>query len=284
MELNYQVTNNKAYILRIKKNNPGTGQVLGQMLGADQLVCDSRPARSIRANSVVINYGRSKLPVWARDDIKIFNHPANVAKCVDKRVTLSTLKNAGVPCLVFTEDESTAKEWLKNGHIVVVRAVVNGKGGNGVSLTKPSEQLPSAPLYTFFYDKTHEFRVHICRDKDGVLQVIDFVEKKKMGKEKLKKLNLEKANDLVRNHKRGWVFAHNDLTAPKGSQAYNHICEISLNAAEALGMDFCAVDILSMFTEDKVFKNAVICEVNSAPGMSSPTTLGAYVEAFKSIL
>jgi len=282
MDLNYPVTNDKLYILRVKKNNPGVGQKLGRVLGADQLVCSAKPIRKIPQGSTVINYGRSEVPEWYRDDIRVLNSPEAVSRCVDKRVTLKLLADHGVEHLRFTTDKQVAKSWLKDGFKVIVRAIVNGKKGNGVSLCDQADKLPDAPLYTMFYNKTHEFRVHVCRGADGELHVIDFVQKKKMGKEKLAKLNLTDANDLVRNHKRGWVFSHNDLITPPGSEGHKIISKLGLDAAAALGMDFCAVDILAYIADGTV--NAVVCEVNSAPGMSSETTFAAYKAAFENLV
>jgi carbamoylphosphate synthase large subunit len=282
MNLSYEVTNPSLYILRIKKDNPGVGQRLGRAFGADQLVCGLKPQRKIPDGAFVINYGRSEMPVWASQNVRIFNFPEAVAKCVDKRITLNLLAQAGVPCLNSTTSKEQATSWLKEGKPVVVRATATGKKGIGVSLVKPGEDLPDAPLYTEFYDKTHEFRVHVFRGKEGELRVIDLVQKKKMGKAKLAKIGIETVNDLVRNHKRGWVFAHNDLALKDSDFGMALLKSISINAAATLGMDFCAVDILAKIENGKV--DIKVCEVNSAPGMSAPATFDAYVKAFTELV
>jgi hypothetical protein len=106
--------------------------------------------------------------------------------------------------------------------------------------------------------------------------VVDFMQKKKMGKEKLNILSLEEADPYIRSHKRGWIFARHDL---KHLEYHNAIKTNALYAVKALGLDFGAVDI--------IFNNfhgvSYVLEVNTAPGCSYTTrkNYAACFEAYK---
>lgn len=251
---------------------PGVGLRLSRALNA-QVVTSQNPVPPLVPGTVVINYGRSIVPNW-RDKLeqkggRILNTPEAVSIAVDKLKTLKCLTEAGVSCLTYTTDKAEAQKWLTDGYPVIVRATTTGKMGKGVSLVSPGEELPDAPLYTLFYNKTHEFRVHVFNG-----QVIDFVQKKRMSKEKLEKFHLEAVNTVVRNHKRGWVFARKDI------KDRVEIRELGLNAIKAVGLDFGAVDILARFSKvSGTLMGLYVCEVNSAPGMSDSNTFKAYTKA-----
>lgn len=262
-------------IYRIRKGVPGVGRKLANHFGAQE-VTSKKPAPKIPDGAVVVNYGRSVVPDWFDDavarGVRVLNHPDSVALAVDKRKTLARLKEAGVACLDATESQAVAKQWAAENP-VIIRATAKGKKGNGVSIAHSPAEVKKAPLYTAFYDKTHEFRVHVFNG-----EVIDYVQKKKMGEEKQAAFGLNGVNDLVRNHKRGWVFAHNKIIIR------DQIKQLALDAANALGLDFCGVDILAKFKKPAngnkmIFVDAVVCEVNSAPGMSATATLQAYTGA-----
>ncbi|MCB0627923.1 MAG: hypothetical protein KDC43_29360 [Saprospiraceae bacterium] len=271
-------------IYRIRKNKiskktgqliptPGAGLRLANKLNADVWTSKTNPS-SIDDKTVVINYGRSLSPDWIEKfntvSGKILNSTEAVSLAVDKRKTLKILELNNIPCLIWTTVRSQANNWLDAGFKVIARLTAKGKMGNGIVLVNPGEVLPDAELYTSFYEKTHEFRVHVFKGK-----VIDYVQKKKMGSEKLSKYGLSEANDIIRNHKRGWVFARHGI--------YNneYIKTLAINAVESLGLDFAAVDILAKIDNDlHEVVHAVVCEVNSAPGMSDKNTFNAYTNAF----
>lgn len=260
-----------SYIYRIRKNVPGVGRKLARALNLKELT-SKKPMEKIPEGSAVINYGRSVVPEWERDDIETINHPDFVSLAVDKIKTLEKLWKCDVPTLQFTTEKITARSWLDNGSKIVARLTSKGKKGKGVVLVNPGDELPDAPLYTLHYNKDVEFRVHVVFGR-----VIDYVQKKKMGKAKLAALGIEQANMDVRNHGKGWVFAHNNVIKSELVE------QIALDAVEALGLDFAGVDVLAKVEHGEVY-DAVVCEVNSAPGMSSTTTFNAYVNAFREAL
>lgn len=270
-------------VLRVRKNVPGIGRKIANHFGAQEVVCGYHPTNGIPANAVVFNYGRSQLPIWW-DEAKakgavMINNPAGVGKCVDKIKTLDILNAKGIPCVEHTTDANFANDmWLANGDSVIARSTTTGKQGNGISLYVPYENCHlsndginfdnfnyGAPLYTKYFPKTHEFRVHVFGDK-----VIDIRQKKRMSSKTLAERGLE-LDEVVRNHKRGWVFAKNDLICdtPQGNRSA--LEQISLEASKELGMDYCGVDLLAIYGPNGNLVNAVVCEVNSAPNMRGST-------------
>lgn len=269
------IDNRDMAVLRIRKNTPGIGHKLARHFTCPQVTCGHRPAAKLNNGCHIINYGRSTVPVWYDKNRHILiNSPEFVGKCVDKSQTLEILSNANIPCLESTTCRNIAVGWSAQGKKVIVRATMHGKMGRGISIVNPGEHLPDAPLYTKHYDKTTEYRIHPFRDSAGNIKIIDKRQKKRMGKAKLKANGLEKPDMLIRNHKRGWVFTMNDL------DWHQDIGQMAIDALEVLGGDYAGVDILARWDDNGNFIDAVICEVNSAPGMRG-STFDRYVEAFK---
>jgi len=287
-------------VLRIRKGVPGIGRKVARHFEAQEVVCGYNPTNNLADGTVVFNYGRSQVPIWAEDarnrGITILNKPRAVRKSVDKIVCLQTLQEAGVPCLVSTTDRNSAHAWMEDGYNVVVRHTTTGKQGQGVELcevafyhTDLGRDLPEAPLYTREYEKTHEFRVHVFQGK-----VIDLVQKKRMGAAKLARLGLDEADPFLRNHKKGYVFAHNDLICDHPSFSHGELVvldngrhfieQIGINATEAVGLDYCGVDVLARYDNNGKYVDAVICETNSAPSLRSSITFKAYTDAIEELL
>ena len=273
-------------VLRARKGVPGIGRKLANHFGANEVTCGFRPKFKVPDNAFVLNYGRSAWPIWYLDarerGVTFLNTPSAVVNSVDKRLTLELLSNAGVKCLDWTTSAEEAYAWYLTGDDVIVRTIAQGKQGKGIELCTPSyprseggkdpKDYPNAPLFTRHYTKDVEFRVHVVNG-----EVIDYVQKKRMGKKKRDKLGLTAADELIRNHKRGWVFAHNDIIHSE------LVKQLALDTVKVLGLDYAGIDILAKVSGGKVY-DAVVCESNSAPGMSSPTTFKAYTQAFNRMM
>ena len=264
-------------ILRIRKGVPGVGSRIARELDLYEVTCNHMPNGGIAPHGIVINYGRSQWPIWDRPDIRMLNPPSAVGVACDKLETLKHLQAFRVASVDWTTSKEQAEIWLRNGYSVVIRHTLTGKQGQGVQLFTPADwgesELPLAPLYTIHYNKTHEFRVHVAGGK-----CIDYVQKKRMGRKKLDKYGLQQPDELLRNHKRGWVFAHNDLIESA------LIRQLGVAAVEVCDLDFGAADILAKVSPDGEVLDAVVCEVNSAPNMSSQITFNAYCNYFTYVL
>ena len=278
--------NHNVVILRMRKGVPGVGRKMSKHFDANEVTCHHQPKIKVRDNAVVVNYGRSEMPKWFEEartrGVKMLNNPTAVANSVDKRRTLMLLQANGVPCLEFETDPTKVFAQLSTNYGIewLARTTCTGKKGNGIvpvyggqEYGPEGEPFPDAPLYTKFYDKDVEFRVHVFRG-----QVIDYVQKKRMGKKKRSAIGLDEPNMLIRNHKRGWVFAHNDIIHSKLVE------QIAIQAANVLGLDYAGIDILAKLDAAGEVKHAVVCESNSAPGMSSSKTFNAYMHAIEDFI
>ena len=209
----------------------------------------------------VINLGVSQPPPLLRDSL-FSNGPPHVPNCTDKRRTFFCLEHAHVPTLEWSTLPEIAEGWLgQQGRKVVVRHDVSGHSGAGIEIVRLGEELPQAPLYTKYFKKRREFRVHVAFGS-----VIHVQQKRKMR-------GFDHVLDdrrLVRTHGNGWIFSVDVRTMdmPK-------LHELALSAARAVVCNHCAVDIL-----EAADGTQVVCEINSAPGMEAPSVINAYAEAF----
>lgn len=260
-------------VLRIRKGRPGVGRRIAALFGGEEheVTCGHRPAHKIANGAIIINYGRSERPIWWRDDLGILNHWSAVATSADKVEAFKELDRAYVPTLEWTTDSAKAMTWCLETRAsrVFARTLINGQKGKGIVIMGDGEGFIQAPLYTKEYTKKHEFRVFVAGG-----EVIDLVQKKKMSAEAFaKKGRFDEIDMDLRNYRRGWVFAHEDLNlGPRGRAYMEHV---ALEAIDAVGLDYGAVDILYKNHEDMV-----VCETNSAPAMRGKTTWSAFRDYF----
>ena len=212
-----------------------------------------------KTNHIVINWGASQEPLWMKQHTKILNQPLSVTLATNKSKTFERLGRAGVPIPEITYSSNEAKEWLvaNSETIVVCRTTLTGHSGQGIVLAKTPEEVIEAPLYTKHIKHDREFRVHVFFN-----DVIDFTEKKMRN-------GHDRPNPYIRNHGGGWVFCRQGIELP------DKVRVAAIQAVSALGLDFGAVDIGYVSTEDSPY----VFEVNTAPGLEG-TTLVKYTEAF----
>ncbi len=228
---------------------------------------------STRSKRVVVNWGVSAFPAHFRQrELAVSNTPEAVANCQDKRLTLACLKNANVPSIEWTDGAAAAAaRWLEEDGKIVVRHSTTGHSGAGIAIVRRGGAIPAAPLYTRYFRKHAEYRVHVAFGSVILIQQ----KRKRNGVEH----NEEQA--LIRTHGNGWVFATQNLSCDERNYRDN-ITVLALAAANAIGANHCAVDIL---TNHEVGRNhdrntSVVCEINSAPGIEAGSTKEAYTNAF----
>jgi len=215
----------------------------------------------------IINWGNSQVPEWMLrlEDQVIINHPDKVKIVANKLWTFQEFKKAGVKHPEWTTEWETAYNWVSSGQLTIIRATLTGKGGEGIFIWDNQKEGwldidDSFPLYTKYFKKKHEYRVHVMNGK-----VIDFVMKKK-------REGVE-SDYKIRNANNGWVFCRKGVLLPLV------VAEEAIKAVNALELDFGAVDV-----GYNVAKNEpCVFEVNTAPGIEG-TTLANYVAAFKEFL
>ena len=257
-------------VLRLRKGVPGVGRKIARALGADEITSQSRLPLY---NFTIVNYGNSKEPKWLLPaGAKFLNHPSKIKNSSNKLNSFRLFEEHKVPCVTWTDDSTVANDWLEMEKRVFVRHQVAGKKGQGIEIVEAGARgLPNAPLYTLEFKKNNEHRVHVFNGK-----VIDVTQKKRMSTAKVEQRGYERNKD-VRNKANGWVFAHENILWDESLGA------LAIAATKAVGLDFCGVDILSRWTKDGKLLEAVVCEVNSAPGMSKKKTFDAYINAIKSV-
>lgn len=191
---------------------------------------------------------------WGNKDVDAAEYPSlNTCRAIyiasNKLETFQHLEENGVSHVPYTASKKTAQGWLEKGSVIFARTT-GGQGGSGITIVGPGHAsvLPDLPLYTLYVKKKKEFRVHVFGG-----QVIDVQQKKKR--------NGVEADSLIRNHDNGWIFAHEDVVEPTGLR------ELGVQAVQALGLDFGAVDIIWNEKQNKCF----VLEVNTAPGLSDST-------------
>lgn len=217
-----------------------------------------------RPRHLVINWGNGKTPQWLAGDI--LNNPRSVFKACNKLIAFQKLSACGVAIPEYTSDWDVACDWLEDDHNVYARTTLTGHVGRGIVVMEDPDDYVYAPLYTKNFQHDREFRVHVG-DYNGQVTVIDYTEKLRR--------NGAEANELIRNHSNGYVFARGHLT---DNPIPDKVIQESINAVKALELNFGAVDVGYNTDTDDV----AVFEVNTAPGLTW-TTLSRYADWFKEI-
>lgn len=199
-----------------------------------------------------INWGNSQQVRYAALGPVMYNHPDNVRSAVSKLDCLGILFAGQIPHVEYTTRRSEAQEWLRR-YKVFARTRLEGRSGQGIVVVEQGGNLPEARLYTRHFNAKYEFRVHVAFGR-----VIRIQQKKK--------LNGVPKHD-VRSYDNGYRYSTNlSIDTP------NVIGDVSIQAIRALGLDFGAVDILYMASND----SARVLEVNTAPGIEGDTVTDYY--------
>lgn len=176
----------------------------------------------------------------------------------DKLTQLIKFKENNVATLEFTTDRNVAAAWLPD-NAVVARTVLRGSEGRGIVVAETVEQMVPAPLYTRYFKKKREYRVHVFNG-----QVIDIQEKRKR-----KELNdIWERDSRIRNLANGYVFCREGLVEPDGLR------DLAVRATAALGYQLGAVDV----AYNEHHRQFAVFEVNANPGLQG-TTLDNYADA-----
>lgn len=244
------------------KKGSNSAKILSRELGAKRLKLEGSKFRA-REDDVIINWGNSSLLRLPVGSYRLLNFPPRVQDACNKVLTLEVLKEAGVDTVEFTTNKAEAQEWYSEGSQVYSRAILSGHSGKGITFNKTSEngceELVEAKLYTkAITGKRREFRIHVFKG-----EVIYCQTKKRRNGWR----DNPKYCDEIRNRHTGWVY----------SLDTEHVTEemktLAVNAVKALGLDFGGVDIISK--EGKSY----VLEINTACGLSNPSTLEAYSKA-----
>lgn len=206
----------------------------------------------------IINWGNAT-PFDARGK-QVFNPPNAVAVAVNKLLCFKALKDAGVRIPNFVEkNPSQDRLWF-------ARTKLASSCGDGIVVIRPDDvKGVDAPLYVEYIKKTEEYRVHVVNGNAIFVQQ----KKKRAGFEQ------DKDEKLIRNHDNGWVFCIAD-----SDEVQDDVKHQAIKAVAAAGLHFGAVDIV-VGRDDGL---AYVLEINTAPGITSPTLEQAYKEALTQLV
>jgi glutathione synthase/RimK-type ligase-like ATP-grasp enzyme len=210
-------------------------------------------------NHLVINWGSCHTPSFlVNSNSNLFlNKISAVSIARDKLQTLECLVTNGIKVPEFTEDIEYAKLLALAGNTIYCRKSTTSYGGRFIEIAKSPDEVVPAKLYTVGVDIRREYRVHVFNNK-----VIDLVRKSRPLNETSVPENI---NMLIRNHTNGWVFCREfEFTLDNKEQ----IEQTAINAINAVGLDFGAVDIVTQKRTGVPF----VLEINTAPGNENTTT------------
>jgi glutathione synthase/RimK-type ligase-like ATP-grasp enzyme len=223
--------------------------------------------RNLRRNDAIIRYARVDNPQKFAKEI---NKASAVRLASQKYESLKVIEAAGVkvpPCSTRLEDLTKdnfsgiilARDYYhsKGSDIIVGKFEHGDLQGQWEDLAGNKLQGRPARNYFIKYLKPRaEYRYHVAFGK------VILPTKKILAEG-------EEDDSIIRNHQGGKWRQVVCTETPRFSES-------CIKAVEALGLDFGAVDFIN------VSKEAVILEVNTAPGLEVQNRLDAYVAAFRS--
>lgn len=208
-----------------------------------------------RQYHTVINWGNAT-PLLTREGVRVLNNPAEVGTAINKLKAFDTFYDTGVTF----PDYWTEKDCVEHEGIILARHTLTGSAGEGIQVVRPGDDLPDAPMYVRYIPKREEYRVHVICGRAVFVQ------------QKRRRSDAEQDRDqrLIRNHDNGWVFAVENVDPP------TNVLGESIRAVAALGLSFGAVDVIVGRDDGEAY----VLEVNTAPGIESPTLCEVYQREF----
>ena len=183
---------------------------------------------------------------------------------LNKLLCFQALAAAGIPVPQFTAEQEVARRWCAEGcRRIYERHSLRGSEGEGIRIVGEGgeDNLTPAPLYTKgMFGRRREYRVHVFSVGD-VRRI--FVQQKRRRTTGINPADNAPAS-TIRNLANGWIFAHNDVVAPRQATIDAAVASIT-----ALGLNFGAVDMIEM--DRATDGGSVVLEVNCAPGLQGGT-------------
>jgi hypothetical protein len=200
---------------------------------------------------------------------KVLNTPPAVASASNKLTCFRILTDAHIPTLEFTVSKEVAKKWLPSAS-VIAHTDLHGHSGSGLQhIEKGATELPDAKVYTRYFAKKSECRVHVIRGVTFVEHM--YLEKKRISPDRYAEFGLtESPTTYIRTYENGWIFARDVIED-------NEAIKLAYRTVETLRLDYAAVDIM------KKGMTYVVGEVNTAPGLEGQA-LDFYVRNLRKLI
>ena len=250
---------------------------LARELGIATLAAGNNINRPALGEIALLNWG-SSTPILTPDDGRwwvnwLGNTPTAVKRMSNKLHMFRAFRDAQVPCLEWTDNIATAREWKDAGHAVYERHVLTGHSGAGIRVVTGDMELQPCRLYTKdLGGKFREYRVHMV---DG--HVVCAQIKRKMSAEKIAERGFRvpegEERRVVRTYRNGWAFCVNGFELPESGRAV---------AVAAMGATWALTGAVDIAVRSN--GTAVVIETNSAPALRSPTVLEGYVDALADMI
>lgn len=195
---------------------------------------------------------------------------------LNKLQCFRVLEAAGVPVPQYTDSQATAQSWIAAGcRRIYERHSLRGSEGEGIRIVGEGgeAELSRAPLYTKgMFGRRREYRIHVF-NMQGTQRI--FVQQKRRRTTGVNPADNAPAS-TVRNLANGWIFAHNDVVAPRQATL-----DAAVAACAAMRLEFGAVDMIEM--DRAADGGSVVLEINCAPGLQGGT-LDFYANAFNDFI
>lgn len=211
-----------------------------------------------KPEDVIINWGASDCP---------FPQALNYGtKAVTNKIAFfDRLKNKGLTPRYTTSRD--AAEFMT--FPVFCRTTVEGKDGEGIVVANSPEELVQAKLYVEGVKKTKEYRVHVGRRPDGLVEIIGVQQKY------VPDVNLLPDGDVWAGEgtKFVWTVNGQGVSLPDDQV-------VRLAFAEFPELDFGAFDVV--YDGSKMY----VLEINSAPTVTPKTAekYGAFFRKFEKVI
>lgn len=255
------MTNQKLRILTNAASN-GAAELKAALLarGVNTSILRNQEGNDSTVRRRTIKWGSFTRVISVVDPDSIINNHAGQSS-LNKKRCFELLRERGVPVPEFTTERAVAEDWIRQGGFrVYERHSLTGSAGEGIvvanNLSDLSDTVP--PLYTQgVKGKRREYRIHVF-NMDGVQRYFVQQKKRRAGFQELENYTSE-----VRNLESGWIFANQDITAPRQVTV-----DAAVAACKALKLNFGAVDLIE---QEAATGSSFVLEVNTAPGLQGAT-------------
>lgn len=242
--------------MKIWINTNGRPSESAELLAKQKDFGRAKLGGAIKEDDIVINWGSAAPLQLLKNPKRVLNNFEAVLSASNKLKAFERFSENEIPVPRWTNDKVRAAEWE---HTLFARTKLSGHSGDGIIVVAKGEEVPDAPLYTYYIFKEREYRVHVVGD-----QVVDT-------QRKVRDMDREVKSWKIRSHDNGFMFIRNNVLVDKTRD------EIAVKACNALKLDFGAVDII----QDPE-GNYYVLEINTAPGLEGQTVQN-YATAFREI-